>query len=255
MRVMRNNYCDLATTVLTAASQSADLPVANIVHPHRTKVYRTLNTIANEYIRFDLGSAMAVQCVILLDHTLTASDTTIKLQGGATEGATTVDAVIVFNAGTMVLFLPSPQTYRYWQIIFTKSASGETRDIGRVYLGPFDEYALAPAQPDGLTITPVDLSNTSRALGGQSYSEIKGQYDEIGMEFPGAVSETQTGQMIALAAACGTHTPFFISIDQTNKPYDWLYYCKAKKLTARKVKLKNGATILWDASLEVDEQL
>jgi hypothetical protein len=166
-----------------------------------------------------------------------------------------VDQAMVFNAGTMVLFLPAPQTYQYWRVIFTKSSSGETRDIGRIFLGPFDEMTLAPGQPDGLEIKPVDLSTTERSLGGQTFSDMKDQYDEITLEFPGAVSDTQSLKILALAEACGTHTPFFVSIDPTNKPYDWLWYVKATKLTGRKVKLKNGSTILWDASLSLAEEL
>lgn len=255
MRVLYSNLADLATTVITAATANADLPASNVAHPHRTKVYRTGTSTATEYIDFDLGSAMAVQCVVLLDHTLTSGDTTIKLQGGATQGATTVNETITFNASVMAKFLSAAQTYRWWRVAFTKASAGVYRDIGRIFLGPYDEYALAPAQPDGLKITPVDLSETERALGGQTYSDIQGIYDEIDLDFPGAVSETQSGQMLALARACGTHTPFFVSIDPTNKPYDWLYYVKARSLTAQTVKLKNGSTILWNASLKLNEEL
>lgn len=257
MRIMRTNLFDLAAATVTAGSEAADLPVANLQHPHRTKVYRTGTSAAAEWVKVDLGAAHAVQAVILLDHTLTAGDTLIKLQGNASDswGAPSVDETLTYNAGTMAKFLSAAQTYQWWRIIFTKSAAGETRDIGRVFLGPYDEMEIAPAQPDGLQIAPQDLSVTQRSLGGQTYSDIKDQYDEITMEFPGALSETQSGNLASLAAACGTHTPFFVSVDPTYKPYDWLWYVKATDLTVRKVKQKKSATILWDATLKLAEEL
>ena len=106
-----------------------------------------------------------------------------------------------------------------------------------------------------MEIKPVDLSDTGRALGGQTYSDIKSQYDKITIDFPGAMQEEQSDLLIGLADACGTHTPFFISVDPANRPYDWLWYVKATDLTGRKVKLKNGATILWDTSLKLAEEL
>ena len=61
--------------------------------------------------------------------------------------------------------------------------------------------------------------------------------------------------LIALSAACGTHTPFFVDIDPTDKPYDWFWYVKAESLTGRKVTMKKGATILWDASMKLVEEV
>jgi hypothetical protein len=109
--------------------------------------------------------------------------------------------------------------------------------------------------PMGLTISPIDLSDTERAISGQSYSDIRSQYDEIEIEFPDMIGETQSGQMIALAHYCGTHTPFFVSIEPSNKGYAWLYYVKAKSLTARTVHHINGSTVLWKASLKLAEEL
>ena len=257
MRNLYDNLLDYSTAVITAGSADADLPVANIQHPHKTKVYRTGTSAAEEWIKIDLATAKAVQAVILLAHTLTSGDTIIKIQGNATDSwsAPSFNEAMTFNASTLKHYLSSTQTYRWWRIIFTKSAAGETRDIGRVFLGPYDEMARAPKQPDGLDISTEDLSETSRALGGQTYSEIKSRYDVIKIAFPGVVSEAQSAMLIALVDACGTHTPFFVDIDPTNKPYDWLYYAKAKSLTGRKVIYKNGATILWDTSMELAEEI
>lgn len=258
MRVLYDNLAIRSATVVTAGSENADLPASNLKHPHRTKVYRTGASVAAEWLKFDLGSAMAVQAVVLLDHTLTASDTLIKLQGNATDswGSPSVDETLTYNAGTMKKYLSAAQTYRWWRVIFTKSAAVETRDIGGIFLGPYDEYDRGPAQPDGLSIDPEDASVTDYVPGGQSYSDIRDSRDIITIDFP-LILDTQMDLLRALAAACGTHTPFFVDIDPTLKPYDLLYYVKARSVAGRKVKVWGASTanIRWDASMKLSEEL
>lgn len=253
MRICYANLVDYAATTITAASAAADLPVYNVQHPHRGKVYRTGTSGASEYVRFDLGSAQSVQCVILLDHTLTSGDSSIRLQGGATAGATTVDEAMTFHAGTMVLFFPAATAaYQHWQVIFTKSAAGETRDIGRIFLGPFVECtrSFRHGSPE---ITPVDLSEMDRSLGGQTFSGIKSMYDEVKGEFYW-IDDAQGTDLKALADTVGTHTPFFLSMDPTNKPYDLLYYGKFKKLSAMKIEMA-GTAYKWSVGYEFSEEV
>lgn len=255
-RLLWNNLADLSAAVVTAASEANDLPVANVQHPHRSKVYRTGISAADEWVKFDLGSAMAVQAVILLDHTLTSSDTTIKIQGNATDVWTSpsVDEAITFNAGTMAAFLSSTQTYQWWRIIFTKSASDEYRDIGRIFLGPFYECAKGAAFR-GVRITPVDLSDTGRSLGGQTFSNQRDIYDEIEIDFPPTIPDSQMDQFIALSADVGKHTPWFVQIDSVNKPYEWLYYVKFDEFLRSQVEIIRAAGYAWSVKWKLSEEL
>ena len=253
MRLMYNNFVDYAATVITAATAAADLPVSNVQHPHRGKVYRTGTSGASEYVRFDLGGVQAVQAVILLDHTLTSGDSSIRLQGGAAPGATTVNEAMTFHAGTMALFLSVPTAaYQYWQVVFTKSAAGETRDIGRIFLGTLVECTKS-FQHGSPEITPVDLSETDRSLGGQTFSDIKASYDEIKGEFYW-IAAAQGTALKTLADTVGTHTPFFLSVDPTNKPYDLLYYGKFSKLSAHKIEMA-GSAYRWSVGFEMNEEV
>jgi len=255
MRIYRENHVDHVDTTITAASEAADLPASNLRDPDRGNVYRTGASSTDEAIVFDLASAKAVRSVIILDHTLTAGDSAIGLQGNDTDswGTPAVDEVITFAEGTMAHHLSAEETYQFWRVIFTKSASGETRDIGRIFLGPYDEMARGPKIPDGLDITPVDLSQTDRALGGKTHSEIKGQYDNIIVDFP-PIGDAQMDLLKSLSESCGSHTPFFVSIDPTNEPVELLYYVKAKSLKGRKVKMWGSAPV-WDTSLEMNEEI
>jgi hypothetical protein len=252
---MWENRVDLTATVITAGSENANLPAANVAHPHRTKVYRTGVSAAAEWIKFDFGSPKTVQSAILLDHTLTSGDSAIKVQANTTDSWTTppIDQALSFNAGTIAHYFGAVETYRWWRVIFTKSAAGETRDIGRIFLGPLLE-AERSFRFGSCGITPVDLSETDRSIGGQTFSEIKPVYDKVKGDF-GFIGDTQNTQMKSLASACGTHTPWFLCIDDTNKPYELLYYGKTVDLSAFKIELIQSGVYLWSTSLEFAEEL
>jgi hypothetical protein len=160
---------------------------------------------------------------------------------------------MTFNAGTMALFLSAPTAAsQYWQVIFTKSAAGETRDIGRIFLGPFVGCTKSFRYGDA-EIKPVDLSETDRALGGQTFSEIKPIYDTIKGSFYW-IDDAQATALKSLSDSVGTHTPFFLSIDPTDKPYTLLYYGKFSKLGAQKIEHTHGG-YKWSVDFEFNEEV
>lgn len=250
-RFMWNNLLDSAT--LTASSASSTLPVTNLKNAQKTKVWRTGTSVAAEYVVIDLGSAQSVTCVILLNHNLTASDTLIALEGNSADswGAPAFTQALTRRAGAISAFFAS-QSYRYWRVKFTKSAAGQTRDIGRIFLGTYDELTQN-ASPDGLTIGIVDLSDVSKSSGGQSYADIKDYYHEIDLSIK-AMSHTQHEQIKTISASVGLHTPFFFAIDYDTEPEDWLYYVRFRRLQTFSANVV-GSTFYWDANISLEEQL
>jgi hypothetical protein len=102
-------------------------------------------------------------------------------------------------------------------------------------------------------ITPVDLSETERSRGGQTYSDILNSYDEIEIDFS-LVPDAQMDQFIALAGAVGTHSPWFVQIDSVNKPYAWLYYVKFESFTKSQVEILRPAGYSWSAKWKLSEE-
>ena len=255
VRFLYNNLVDASTTVITSTGETTDLPDDNVQHPLRTKVWRTATSVALETITFDLGTAQSVQSFVALDHTLTSGDSLIKIQGHASDswGAPTVNVTLAYNADTIAYYWTAAQSYRWWRFTFTKSASGETRDVGRIFLGGYYE-ATKNISFDGFQITPVDLSHTARSLGGQTYSDARSIYHEISANFD-YVTNTQLEQFKTIAEAVGTHTPFFIDGDRTNMAYAWFYYVKFAGFSARQVKIYKSASPLWSTSMEFNEEL
>jgi hypothetical protein len=255
-RFLYNNWIDYTTTVVTSSSEGADLLDTNVQNAHKGKVWRTGSSTASEWIEFDLGSAKAVQALVILAHTLTSGDTSIKVQGNASSswGSPSVDVTLTYNAGTIYYYWAAAQSYRYWRVIFTKTASGETRDIGRIFLGGYYQCAK-DIQYGSLEEKPVDMSDTSRSLGGATYSDAREIFHEVGIQFD-LITDAQMTSFKTIVAWVGTHTPFFLHVDPTNKTYDWLYYVKFDKFEAAKVKIQSGGTSpLWTVKMSFSEEL
>lgn len=244
------NFIDAAT--LTASSASSTLPVNNLKNAQKTKVWRTGSTIANEYVVIDFGAGMEISCVVILNHNF-LPDEFVYIEGNATDswGAPSFSQFFTWNLGPMVLFF-APQFFRYFRVRFTKTTAGTTRDIGRIFLG--NSYGLTQnVSPDGLSLSLVDLSDTSKSSSGQSYSDIKSIHHEIDLNIK-MMSNTQHELLKLIAKTVGTHTPFFISLDNDTRPSDWMFYVKFKRLQSYNINAV-GSILYWDASLQLEEQL
>lgn len=245
-RLMLTNLIDTAT--LTPSSEDAVLVGDNIANALRTKSWQTGTSTADEDIVIDHGSAKAITCVILLDHDLTSGDSGIVLEANATDswGSPSFTQVLTRVEGPIAAYFSS-QSYRYNRIFFTKSASGETRSIGRVFLGTYFESPVAGT----LRFRTRDLSKHSRAIGGQEYSDIRPNFDQInvGMEL---VDSADKDTLKPLFENVGTHTPFFVSLNHDVKPVDWIYYVKNSRIPGWSAV---SSTNYWSTILSMNEQL
>jgi len=76
IRYLWNNLVDIAT--LYPSQEVANLPAANIQHPHRKLVWRTTNAGLN-YMKFNFGSAGKVNAVAIINHNFD-NDQTVYLR-------------------------------------------------------------------------------------------------------------------------------------------------------------------------------
>ncbi len=253
VRFAYDNLIDRTTTTLTASSESSTLPVGNLKNHLISKTWRTGNTLTTEYVEIDLGSAQSVTCAIIGGHTLTSSDSGIKIEANTSNswGTPAFSQSFTWDSGPMPLFFSS-QTYQYWRLVFTKSSASETRDIGKIFLGQYFEPTKNIAR-ESLSINRRDLSRSGRAIGGQTYADVRSQYRRINMSFQN-VSQSQFDLFDSFAATVGTHTPFWVSIDHDTRPNDWLFYVKFSRLFQTETVALAGA-IGWNSSMTLDEQL
>ena len=245
-RLMLTNLVD--TSTITASSEDAVLVADNVANALRTKVWQTGTSTADESIVFNHGSAKSITCVILLDHDLTAGDSGIVIEGNDADswGTPAFSQALTRVAGPIAAYFTT-KTNVYNRIAFTKSASGETRSIGRVFLGTYIESVVAGT----LRFRTRDLSKHSRAIGGQEYSDIRPNFDQInvGMEL---VDKADKDTLKPLFETVGTHTPFFVSLNNDVEPVDWIYYVKNSRIPGWSAV---SSTNYWSTMLSMNEQL
>lgn len=252
MRIFFNNLIDAASVVITETSEVSTLPSSNVAHEFRELPWRTGTSVALEAVVFDLGSAQAVTSVIVLDHTLTAGDSLIKIQGHTSDSWATpdVDETLTWSSGAIAKVFSSASK-RYWRFTFTKSAAGVSRDIGRIFLGT---YYTTEDEPDydGYSKETDDLSRKLKTLGGQTYTEDLPQFDKIKVEFSHIPNSMQTS-LETYIAAVKESVSHFIQVG-TSAPFNEYFYVKLAKSPKADVAAMD-ATPTWNTALEYEEQL
>lgn len=252
MRLFYSNLIDASGVVITPSSEVTTLPAENVAHEFRKRVWRTGSSTAAEYVVFDLLTAQAVTAIILLDHTLTSGDSSIILEGNTADswGAPAFTTTLTY-AADIISKTFSSQSYRYWRLKFTKSSSGAVRDIGRVFLGTYDETAEDPDY-DGLDITEDDNGRSQSTIGGQEYNERQDPFRIISCKFT-HISQTMKDQLASYVRTVRQSRPHFVQV-ATASPFDTIYYVKLRNAPKFGVKAMDSSAV-WDNSLEFKEQL
>lgn len=247
MRFFYDNKADLGT--LAASTQKPDLPVANLQHAHRVKVYRTGTTVASEWFTLDLGATPpGINSFILLDHTLTAADFSAeawRIQANATDtwGAPSVDQVFSsYQAATALHVFGVTHTYRFWRFKYTKSAAGETRDFGRLFLGAYFDTAIEAGiftfagDPDyeGYDEELVDHSRVLETTGVQKYAEVRPSTHSFDVDFSRVPDEVKTN-FKTMVTNVGRKKPFFFQTKQSGSYLTDVFYARFTRLPKFKV--------------------
>ena len=73
----------LDSATVTASSTTSGLPAQNVQDPLVRKVYRSTAS-TNEWLKFDVGAATTINCLMIANHNLTLGST-VKFQGHASD--------------------------------------------------------------------------------------------------------------------------------------------------------------------------
>jgi hypothetical protein len=223
------NRVDSAT--ITASSEVASLPAANVAQAWRSKPWRSTGC-ASEWIKFDFGSAQAVRALVFVGHNLT-SGATIKIQANATDawGSPSIDLALTYHAANVVYLWSSDQTFRYWRITIVDAANPEGFvELGRVFLG---QTATPERNYCRWNKEQIDPTTITRSYDGAESFDNRTTYDRLTFEFERILTAT----FDALAAAVGLKLYFFIIADYDNAVradgrHDLTRYCRLEELPA-----------------------
>lgn len=195
-----NRYFDGAT--LTPSSAEANFPVANLKDKLRKRTWRTTD-LSSESLKVDFGESLYCTCLALISHNLTFSGkVTVQASDDPAFGTLLkndeYDAwadIIGYGEGGFgahgygggileaerSYYAPEPIRIiyfdpvgddqvqaRYWRLLFSDAANPDGYfEIGRVFLGLFDEYAKQFGY--GWDYTGEDDSQATYSVGGQPW--------------------------------------------------------------------------------------
>lgn len=173
------NLAAAPTVTLTASSSATALPVANIQHQDRTKVWRSATGTGTPTIDLDLGSAQNVTAVCVANVRLVGAGVLEVYQRGSSGSpgaATLVGTLPTQDAETRATFLFfNTVSARHWQLKWTNpGAASDYAELGFVHLGTYFE-------PTQNVIVPTeamrkDPSQLSASIDGQVTVRRRTQY-------------------------------------------------------------------------------
>lgn len=133
--------------------------------------------ILDEFLEFDFTTAQAATAAVIDGHDFDGTETNILLDSSADAITWTNRATFTFASGeAMVVFIDSVSA-RYWRIIFTKAASTEFKEIGRVFIGTYIQPTRGIQLGGRRTLT--DTSQTKRAFSGTQFADLRNKFWEL----------------------------------------------------------------------------
>lgn len=285
VRLFWNNsqFDALPASSLVPSSQAPNLPATNVQNQFRSRVWRSGNTYLTETLTIDFGTPVTVDAFIAFFTTInenpeSGGDTTGFTSGDWGDGPVTIagNTVNSWSSPPFIQALPQASTtdaqqphqyfgdafgvspgsptYRLWQFSYVKSASNQTRDVGRIFLGQIYDIPQDPMY-NGVDIELMDASNKSKGVGLNTFVEILPQYKVITLDFP-PMADAVVNQLDALFAQIGQNRSFYLQIDQSGPPsYQEIYYVKLASSHKKKTAVVSPTTTYWSVSYSFEEQL
>jgi hypothetical protein len=176
MNFWYQNQVDLSATLTTDTTHQTGYPGSNVANDQKTIVWITGTSQATESVIFDFGTSKTYTDAIIFAHNLTAGDSDIELETSDLSDFSVLNQTGDFTWSAGAMHISGTFNGRYARISFTKSAAGQTRQIGRVYLGNIYSTTRQPDFDKGFKLTAATNSQVNESRGAQEYGLVKQNY-------------------------------------------------------------------------------
>lgn len=268
LRILYNNIADLASSITAATAVSVTMDHTKLLTEVKTEVFRSRGISAT--ITYNWTTNQSINCVILPCTNLTSSATIrVKLYDSVNTliyDSTSVRAVLSDNLynGSLTYnvnlfsygfysktahWMPTTQTtVRKMEIILTNTGSlAGYIDCSRVLAGVYWEPSYNI--DNGLQLSILDESLTSRTNAGNLISDRGFIYDKIGFNYA-LIPDTDKVILSKIIKTVGTHKNFFVSIfpesSNGDEEHDFMIYGKRSNSP-----LTYKAFTFYDHSMEI----
>jgi len=190
-------------------------------HRYRSAALQSPNTVT-----VDLGSAREISALVLFDHNITAA-ATITLKGNDTNswGSPAFSEILTWNAGKILHYLSSAQTYRYWRIEISDASNPYGYiEIGELFLGSYLElsknYSLGRGRSRSLL---QNVNETSYGKKRRRFFNLRNTFT-INFEY---LTKTDVQSLEAMVdslvdRSSGTTKPFYYNEDSDYPDNHWM---------------------------------
>lgn len=217
------NLFDSGTATASSVSATYTGNIAtNVQNTFLKQTWRS-STLANEWLKFDLGSAKQITLLTSFYNNLTTS-ATVKIYAhtsdlGNTEASWATagyQSGVITNFDNRCIYAALNQSFRWWLISFSDSTNSNGYiEIGRVYAG----ISVSPDENfnEAFTENLMDGSEILRTQGGSIYSVVRERYKTFNFEFRDISTANQTVLKNLWNTVYKTE-PFVIAMDGTLDP-------------------------------------
>ena len=221
MRILYSNLWDLYT--LTESQEDANYPVENTQDTRLVKVWRT-DTASASTIVLDAGTGLTItadSCAVINHNFSGSSETRIQAHASDSWGTPSVNTVVTYRAGTMVLFFTSA-AFRFWRFSFDDTTNADTfYEVGRLMLG---EYLQV--DPSSLIEFPEKHIRNDRVAfsrSNQHYADQGSGWKELSYQFQDS-DDTMKGKVETMWNTVGKFKPLLLmNYDTTFSVIEPLY--------------------------------
>jgi hypothetical protein len=206
MRIIWQHKLD-DTDDITESSAKTNYDGDNTINAHLFKTWRTTD-VTSENIVFDLGSAVAIDSVVISNHNLTNA-ATIKFQMHTSDawGAPDVDETLTWREGHIVHYFTSA-TKRYVRFTFADAGNSDGYiEIGRLTASSY--LQIDPSSFVNFRETEIPDSIVHITPSNNIYSYNISRHREYSFQFPKSTS-SMIASLITMYNAVGNYTPIYL---------------------------------------------
>ena len=225
IRFLHANLASQPTTILTASSAAAGLPVTAAVNPDRTYVWRSAVNTVVQTIDLDLGAPAAVSVVALANVKLLGTGV-VELyhrgNGSSPDASPTFVATLPAQDTDRRLAFAffAEATHRHWRLQWTNpTAASDYAEAGYVYLGTYTEPSINVSVP--FDFADADPSIAGESLDGQATFTARTVFQAGTFRFQD-ISEADLAALRSIRRSVGVRTPFVLVLDDAQAWTAWL---------------------------------
>lgn len=247
MRVLYNNYVKSATISALTEYPGFDFDSA-LKDTRRSRIGRTL-AVEDQTITFDLGSARAIDYIVIFNHNFTDS-ATVTIQANSSDLWTTPPVDQTLTVADVINYnFSSSQTYRYWRLTVDDDTNTDTYlEISKVYIG---SYLQMPYMSRDMEIPTASTSDVQESVGLQAYGDSGVIYKYGTVNFP-VIADADKILMETMFNTIDKYIPYVLLIwenDLTSQPP--LYVRNTADFTFKRVADLSGKK--WSLSFSFKE--